>query len=65
MSAERASHLRYALLEDGSVWLWSYHADANTNLLVLLMVGPFCGLVLAIFIVLTIWLVAGVRALLG
>jgi hypothetical protein len=65
MFAERASHLRYAMLEDGSLWLWTYHVDANTNLFVLLMAGPFCGLVLAIAIILVIWLTAGVRALLG
>lgn len=60
--AERASHARYALLEDGSVWLWDYHADANTSLL-LLAGPPIIGLALAIGIVLVIWLVAGLRAL--
>ena len=61
--AERAKHRRYALLEDGSVWLWDYNADANTGLLTL-MGGPVCGLGLAIVVVILIWLAAGVRALL-
>ena len=60
---ERSRHRRYALLEDGSVWLWDYNADANTGLLTL-MAGPVCGLGLAVVIVLLIWLVAGARALL-
>jgi hypothetical protein len=61
--AERASYARYVLLEDASVWVWVYHADANASLL-LLFGGPVCGLALALAIVLAIWLVVGVRALL-
>ena len=49
-------------LEDGSVWIWDYNADANTNL-VLLLCGPVIGLMLAIGLVLVLWLVAGLRAL--
>ena len=61
--AERAWYRRYVLLEDGSVWLWDYNADANWNLM-LLMGGPTCGLALAIVIILLVWLAAGLRALL-
>ncbi len=60
--AERASHARYALLEDGSVWLWDVHADANWSL-VLLACGPILGLVLAVVIVVLWWGAAGLRAL--
>jgi hypothetical protein len=63
MFVERASYLRYALLEDGSVWLWDYHADANWSL-ALLMLGPICGLAVAIVIVLVSWVAVGLRALL-
>ena len=63
MFAERATYLRYALLEDGSVWVWDYQADANWNLM-LIMCGPIGGLALAIVIVLVMWLGAGLRALL-
>ena len=62
-SAERSRHARYALLEDGSIWHWDYHGDANFSL-VLLAAGPICGLALAIVIVLVMWLGAGLRALL-
>ncbi len=61
--AERASHARYALLEDGSVWLWDYHADANWSL-VLLACGPVLGLGLGVVIVALWWGAAGLRALL-
>ena len=61
-AAERASHARYALLEDGSVWLWDVHADANWSL-VLLACGPILGLVLAVVIVVLWWGAAGLRAL--
>ncbi len=61
--AERATHVRYALLEDGSVWLWDVHADANWSL-VLLACGPILGLVLAALIVALWWGAAGLRALL-
>jgi len=60
--AERARHSRYALLEDGSIWLWDRSADANWSL-VLLACGPISGLALAIVIVLVWWGVAGLRAL--
>jgi hypothetical protein len=63
MFAERASYVRYALLQDGSVWLWEYQADANWNLM-LIMCGPIGGLAVAIIIVLVMWLGAGLRALL-
>lgn len=59
--AESATYMRYALLEDGSVWVWEHHADANTSLLVL-FAGPVCGLALAIVIVVVMWLVIGGRA---
>ena len=61
--AERAWYARYVLLEDGSVWVWAYNADANTSLL-LLFTGPICGLALAIVLVLLIWLALGVWGLL-
>ena len=64
MFAERSSHARYALLEDGSIWHWDYNGDANWSLL-LLASGPVCGLALAIVIVLVMWLGAGLRALLA
>jgi hypothetical protein len=60
--AERAWYRRYVLLDDGSVWVWYYDADANTSLLAL-SVGPTCGLTLAVVIVLAIWLAFGVWAL--
>lgn len=63
MFAERATYLRYALLQDGSVWVWEYQADANWNLM-LIVCGPVGGLALAIVIVLAIWLTLGLRALL-
>jgi hypothetical protein len=49
-------------LEDGSVWVWEYTADANTSL-ALLFGGPICGLALAVVLVLGLWLAVGVRAL--
>jgi hypothetical protein len=60
--AERHTQLRYVLLADGTVWLWDYHADANWSI-ALLMLGPVCGLALAIVIVVVMWLGAGLRAL--
>jgi hypothetical protein len=60
--AERASYARYVLLEDGSLWVWDHHADANWSL-VLLAVGPICGLALAVVIVAMWWGAAGLRAL--
>jgi hypothetical protein len=60
--AERARHSRYALLEDGSVWLWDCFPDANWSL-VLLACGPISGLALAVIIVSLWWGVAGLRAL--
>jgi hypothetical protein len=61
-AAERASYARYILLEDGSLWVWDHHADANWSL-VLLAVGPICGQALAVVIVVLWWGVAGLRAL--
>lgn len=60
--AEQVTYARYVLLEDGSVWVWEYTADANTSL-ALLFGGPICGLALAVVLVLGLWLVVGVRAL--
>jgi len=60
--AEREEHVRYALLEDGSVWLWDYYPDANWSL-VLLACGPILGLALALVIVSLWWGMAGLRGL--
>jgi hypothetical protein len=60
--AEQVTYARYVLLEDGSVWVWQYTADANTSLL-LLFSAPICGLALAVALVLGLWLVVGVAAL--
>jgi hypothetical protein len=61
--AESVTYARFVLLEDGSVWVWNYSADANTNLL-LLFSAPICGLALAVVLVLGLWLVVGLGALL-
>ena len=49
-------------LEDGSVWIWDYNADANTTMRQSLC-GPVSGLLLAIGLALVHWLIAGLRAL--
>jgi hypothetical protein len=61
--AESVTYARFVLLEDGSVWVWKYSVDANTNLL-LLFSAPICGLALAVVLVLGLWLVVGLGALL-
>jgi hypothetical protein len=61
--AERATHARYVLLDDGTVWQWRHNADANTALGIVAL-GTVCGLALAIAILAVLWLVVGLRALL-
>jgi hypothetical protein len=61
--AETTVYVQYAVLEDGSVAVWQYTADANWNLGTLFL-GPICGLASAIALVLGIWLALGVGALL-
>jgi hypothetical protein len=60
--AEQVVYMQFALLEDGSVWVWRYTGDANTSLGILFG-APLCGLALAVVLVVVIWLVVGVRAL--
>jgi hypothetical protein len=43
--ADAAFEARYALLADGTVWVWEYGASSNQSLLVLLA-GPVVGLAL-------------------
>lgn len=57
---DAAFEARYALLADGSVWVWEYSASSNMALLVLLA-GPVIGLVLGVLVALALLVIAAVR----
>ena len=50
---DAAFEARYALLTDGTVWVWEYGANSNQALLVLLA-GPVVGLALGLVLVLAL-----------
>ncbi|MCC7361185.1 MAG: hypothetical protein IT317_16995 [Anaerolineales bacterium] len=58
--ADAAFEARYALLADGTIWVWEYSASSNLALLVLLA-GPVVGLALGL-VVIVILLIANARA---
>ena len=59
---ENSTYARYILLEDGSVWVWKHHSSPMP-LILAVMGGLFFGLALAVVLIVTMWLVVGVRAL--
>lgn len=48
--AEAAFEARYAVLADGTVWVWEYDANSYASLVVLLL-GPVVGLVLGLVVI--------------
>jgi len=58
--ADAAFEARYALLADGTVWVWEYAASSNMSLLVLLA-GPVVGLVLGVIVVLALLVFAATQ----
>ena len=58
--ADAAFEARYALLADGTVWVWEYDTSSNMALLVLLA-GPVVGLALGV-IVIVILLIVNARS---
>jgi hypothetical protein len=59
---ESTTYVRYVLLEDGTVWFWTYYTGSG-KVMATLLGGPIFGLALAVVLIVGIWLVVGVRAL--
>ena len=59
--AEDAFETRYALLQDGTVWMWEYDRGAYWTLLILI-VGPLAGLAVGIAASVLLWVAAGLRS---
>jgi hypothetical protein len=60
---ENSTYVSFALLEDGTVWVWKHYTNPVSSFLFPLLSGPVCGLALAIVLLAFIWIVVGVRAL--
>jgi hypothetical protein len=60
---ESSTYVSFALLEDGTIWVWKHYANPVSSFLFPLLSGPVCGLALALVLLAVIWIVVGVRAL--